>query len=87
MTKQELAEAHRLYLLLNEKAGCCWHILLDDNNVDDDCVRWCINLAATQGHPVCIEIGPLLQRMSKTQRLKLASGGYKSLAKEMERTE
>ena len=52
-------------------AGCCLHIVLDDGNVDDDEVQFCLDRAVTAGHADCQRCAELLVRMSKTQRLKL----------------
>lgn len=54
-------------------AGCCWHVVLDDENVDDRSVEFCANYARERGHFwCCLLIEPML-KMSKTQRRKLAS--------------
>jgi hypothetical protein len=60
-------------------AGCCLHIVLDDLNVSDDDVRFCIEFArsedATHDRPedrdACVALGEKLLSMSRTQRLKL----------------
>lgn len=49
-------------------AGCCLHIVLDDCNVDDDSVRYCVDNAK---HDFCRKLGRVLLLMSKTQRTKL----------------
>lgn len=81
LTEDELKEAARLVERVYERslAGCCWHIVLDDGNLTDDCVASCRSWAALAEHPACIALGPLVERMSKTQRAKLGSGGYKKL--------
>jgi len=33
--------------------GCCLHIALDDGNIDEDDILWCVNYAKDQGHPKC----------------------------------
>lgn len=79
-TLSQCIEAHRLKERIYDRhlAGCCWHIVLDDDNLDDDSVRFCINYANEndEQHADCIAIGPLLLAMSRTQRKKLISGGY-----------
>src|SRR5574342_921951 len=55
-------------------AGCCLHIVLDDCNVEDGCVQFCLEYAQKNGHPDCIALAELLMQMSKTQRRKLATG-------------
>lgn len=47
------------------------HIVLSDNNVDDDSVRFCINYAEEKGDQEGKELAEILLTMSKTQRLRL----------------
>lgn len=54
-------------------AGCCLHVVLDDGNVKDDDVKFCIEEAQTKGHQDCLELAKILLEMSKTQRKKLGS--------------
>lgn len=49
-----------------------FHIVLDDVNVGDDHVRFCIEQANAAGDQDGVAIGELLLRMSKTQRSKLS---------------
>lgn len=61
-------------------AGCCWHIVLDDCNYDS--VDWIISdwLPTTDCKETdCQALAPLIQKMSMTQRSKLALGGYRRL--------
>ena len=55
--------------------GCCWHIVLDDGNVDDGAVRWCVAQVRDSGCPglECRQLAELLPQMSRTQRRKLGS--------------
>lgn len=53
------------------RAGCCLHVVLDDDNVDDDSVRHCAVLAAMEQHDDCAKLAAALGTMSKTQRRKL----------------
>lgn len=50
------------------------HIILDDGNVQDHDVQWCIDNALEVGDVEAAEIGRLLLSMTKTQRLKIAGG-------------
>ncbi len=52
--------------------GCCLHVVLDDWNVDNHSVDFCIEQARTQGHGQCEELARTLRAMSRTQRLRLA---------------
>ena len=84
LTDAEKVQAHRLRerIYARHAAGCCWHITLDDGNVGDSSVEFCIKYAEENpcGHPECRELGPLMRRMSLTQRLKMYRGGYPKLA-------
>lgn len=57
-------------------AGCCWHIVLADGNVDDDDVEFCVKYAAESDHcetpEDCRALGPLMTIASRTQRTKAA---------------
>jgi hypothetical protein len=52
-------------------AGGSLHIVLDDGNVNDGSVQFCIDYAREKGDEDGIALGMLLLRMSKTQRSKL----------------
>jgi hypothetical protein len=54
--------------------GCCVHIVLDDGNVDDDSVAFCVGYARENEHPECVAMAETLLRMSRTQRRK---AGYR----------
>ena len=56
------------------QVGCCLHCVLDDQNVRDGDVLAAETRAVEVNHPECQKIARLLMQMSKTQRLKLASG-------------
>lgn len=53
-------------------AGCCLHIVLDDQNVSDSSVDFCIEWAREKKHALCEVLALMLRRMTKTQRMKLA---------------
>jgi hypothetical protein len=59
----------------NEVGGVL-HIVLDDGNVHDEDVRYCIEEADAQGDELGSTLGRVLLRMSKTQRAKLSSMFY-----------
>ena len=75
-TKPTVPEVRPLVVALYKRnqVGCCLHIVLDDGNVHDDHVQFCIDLAKTKGHEDCLALAKLLLRMSRTQRNKLAYG-------------
>lgn len=60
-------------LYASHSAGCCLHIVLDEGNIDDGSVQFCIDHAAEQGHDACKKLAELLLKMSKTQRRKLGA--------------
>lgn len=57
--------------------GGSLHIVLDDNNVEDGHVEYCIKYAHEQGDEEGRLLGELLLRMSKTQRLRIAGSWWK----------
>ena len=62
-------------------AGCVGghlHIVLDDGNVEDGHVAFCLTKAQEDGCTTCITLAGLLMRMSKTQRSKLSEGAYRA---------
>ena len=56
--------------------GCCWHIVLDDDNIEDGHVEYCIEYAAERGHEDCIALGPLMLRASRTPTFTCVKGYY-----------
>ncbi len=52
-------------------AGCCLHLVTDDENVEDSYVQFCLDQAIERGHADCETAARALMRMSKTQRLKV----------------
>ena len=59
--------------------GCCLHIVLDDGNIRDNDVEFCIGQAATEGHKDCEDLARKLLGMSKTQRKILSSRAYERI--------
>jgi hypothetical protein len=53
--------------------GGSLHIVLDDGNVEDSHVEFCIKWAREHNDEDGVKLGELLLRMSKTQRLKLSN--------------
>lgn len=51
--------------------GCCLHIVLDDDNVKDDHIRFCIDQAVREGHGDCETLARLMLRMTRSQRGRL----------------
>ena len=54
--------------------GCCWHIVLDDQNVDDHSVEFCARQAEGQKcRNGCQSLAPIMRSASVTQRMKIAN--------------
>jgi hypothetical protein len=69
----ELIERIRCYYRMPGHAvGGSLHVVLDDGNVHDDHVAWCIEYARHEADTEGAAIGEILLRMSKTQRTKLS---------------
>ena len=56
--------------------GGNFHIVLDECNVTDEDVAYCLTRARENGDNAGIHLGELLMRMSKTQRSKLSNMFY-----------
>lgn len=54
------------------RAGCCLHIVTDDDNIDDGSVEFCIQFATEQQHEYCAAVARALRSMSRTQRTVIA---------------
>jgi len=63
---------HAIYASPQGGVGCCLHIALDDGNIDDSNLDFCVTFATERGHPDCLALATLMRRMSRTQRAKLA---------------
>lgn len=68
---REIYESHSV--------GCCWHIVLDDGNVEDSSVMWVVHewlnrpeaAERCKTREACLKLGELLPKMSRTQRTKM----------------
>lgn len=78
LSEKELRRAHELQQFVARSCGCCWHSVLEDGNVDDKTVEHHYMLVNYE-HAECKELIPLIERMSRTQRLKLGRGGYQRM--------
>jgi hypothetical protein len=61
-------------------AGCCWHILADDGNVEQGHVIFCEEYAREHGHPACIAVIEPMSKLSRTQREKMVAKHYDKYA-------
>ena len=70
-TIPQVRDRFAAYLAKNPVWGSL-HIVLSDQNIDDGCVRFCIDQALAEGDEEGMHLGGILLRMSRTQRLKLS---------------
>jgi hypothetical protein len=76
----ELVAATKAYYSLpNNAAGGKLHIVLDDGNIKDEHIKWCIDYALRLGDNEGVMLGRMLLNASKTQRTKLVRGYEYSL--------
>lgn len=66
-------EVRRIYA--NHRAGCCWHVVLDDSNFHRSCVETCASLAEERRCVTCLPLarlmrspGATLTKLSKARR-------------------
>lgn len=70
MTARELlADARAIYR--RHSAGCCLHLALDDGNIEDSSVDFCIRAAAENGHAECESFARRYRTLTRTQRRRL----------------
>lgn len=70
ITVPEVKDRFKAYHLNNPSWGSL-HIVLEDNNIKDYHVRYCIEYALEEGDQEGAELGRILLKLSKSQRLKL----------------
>ncbi len=58
------------------ECGGSLHVVLDDGNVNDSHVKFCIQYAKDNNDPGGVKLGETLLSMSKTQRRELANMFY-----------
>lgn len=56
---------------------CCCHLVVDDDNVHDYSVAFCLMQAARLEHRDCLRLAKLLVRASLTQRRKIARQAWR----------
>lgn len=75
MSKPSVADAVPIVqsLYRHSPVGCCWHLVLDDGNVDRSSVEFCVRW--TNEHDCtlveCRQLADILPKMSRTQLRKL----------------
>lgn len=70
-TIPEVLPLVRAYYAKGNYAGGALHIVLEDGNVKDSDVRFCISWARQENDADGLALAELLLKMSKTQRIKL----------------
>jgi len=68
---QVLPLVNQLYKTFEGGSGCCLHIVLDDNNINDHFIEYCLEIAEQKQHTFCQTICKLLLQMTLTQRHKI----------------
>lgn len=68
-----LLHARAYYAKPGNGVGGNLHLVLDNRNVTDDHVRYCLERAEAEGDIDGAALAKMLLQMTKTQRLKLAS--------------
>jgi hypothetical protein len=73
--KPTVTDAYPLVQKIYERScvGCCLHVVLDDGNIENDHVQFCLEEAQKKRHAECLELAEMLLLMSKTQRRKIYS--------------
>lgn len=70
MTKSDLIRrldvlTKAIYETPEGDCGCCLHIVLDDGNISDGNIQWCLENA---NHGVCREVAELLLKLTEEGR-------------------
>ena len=68
---QLIEECKKYYAMPNNSMGGCLHIVLDDENIKDNHIKFSIDEAEREGDEAGVRLGKLLLQASMTQRRKL----------------
>jgi hypothetical protein len=71
LTIPDVIDRFRAYHRKHPGSWGSLHIVLDENNVADHNVRFCIEWAEEHGDTEAVELGKILLQMSKTQRSRI----------------
>lgn len=66
-----IEECKKYYQLPNNRVGGSLHIVLDDGNIEDSHIEYCIGYAKENGDDEGVLLGQILLKATKTQRKKL----------------
>lgn len=66
-----IEECRKYYALPDNGVGGSLHIVLDDDNIENHHIQWCIEHAQEKGDVEGVRLGNLLLKASKTQRKRL----------------
>lgn len=61
-----------LALYKARNSACCLHIVLENNNIDNSHIEFCLDTAFKAQHLDCSLLAKILMQMTKTQRLKIS---------------
>jgi len=70
---QLIEECKKYYALPGNRVGGSLHIVLDDDNIGDNHIKYCIEYAKSKNDIEGIKLGELILKASKTQRKKLVN--------------
>jgi hypothetical protein len=80
---QRITEAERLRAIelvrriyARHMAGCCMHIVTDDDNLEDSSVQFCLDCARENNCAECVELATLMLKMKRTQRFKISKSHW-----------
>lgn len=65
-----IEECKKYYSIPNNGVGGNLHIVLDDGNIHDEDIMYCIKLSKENGDEAGVNLGNMLMSASKTQRKK-----------------
>ncbi len=77
---------HDLYRSDHGTVGGCLHSVLDDGNIEDGAIQYCLKEAEAEDCKPCTTIARLLMRMSRTQRTKISRNCYPREITEIEKS-
>lgn len=67
-----VALANQIYTSPGGGAGCCLHIVLDDDNLGDNDMQYCIGHARDRGHELCERVALMMLQMTTSQRRRVS---------------
>lgn len=65
---ERFAEYHREHM-----AWGCLHIVLDDDNIEDEYIRYCIEFAKEHNDQEAVELGEILLKLTEEERVEIGN--------------